>query len=87
MTDGKERHKLDGHPYEIYSISFSPDGQKLASVNIGGTLFVWNVSEAKPIFHQRVAADIMTYGVAWSPDGSQLAVAGSNNRTYLLKLP
>ena len=38
-------------------------------------------------FHQRVAPDTMTYGVAWSPDGSQLAVAGSNNKVYLLKLP
>ena len=29
----------------------------------------------------------MTYGVAWSPDGSQLAVAASDNKAYLLKLP
>ena len=29
----------------------------------------------------------MTYGLAWSPDGTQLAVAASDNKVYLLKMP
>jgi hypothetical protein len=29
----------------------------------------------------------MTYGLAWSPDGKQLAIAASDNKAYLLKLP
>jgi hypothetical protein len=29
----------------------------------------------------------MTYGLAWSPDGTQLAVAASDNKAYLLELP
>ncbi len=29
----------------------------------------------------------MAYGIAWSPDGKMLAVAGSDNKVYLLNLP
>ena len=29
----------------------------------------------------------MTYGVAWSPDGKQLAVAASDNKAYLFNVP
>jgi WD40 repeat protein len=68
-------------------VAYSPDGKRLASVGYGGNLFVWDVAGAKPLFHQRVAPDTMTYGVAWSPDGAHLAVAGSSNKAYVLKLP
>ena len=27
----------------------------------------------------------MTYGIAWSPDGKLLAVAGSDNKVYLVE--
>ena len=80
VSDGKELHKLDGHPDDVYSVVFSPDGKKLASVGYGGNLFVWDVGTAKALFHQRVAPNTMTYSLAWSPDGSQLAVAGSDNK-------
>ena len=29
----------------------------------------------------------MTYGLAWSPDGKQLAVAASDNKAYLFEAP
>jgi WD40 repeat protein len=66
---------------------FSPDGRKLASAGYGGNIYVWDVATAKPLFHQQVAQYTMTYGLAWSPDGKELAVAASDNKAYLLKLP
>ncbi len=48
---------------------------------------MWDVAAAKALFHQQVAPDTMTYGLAWSPDGKQLAVAASDNKAYILKLP
>ena len=53
----------------------------------GGNLYVWDVATAKALFHQHIAPYTMTYGLAWSPDGKQLAVAASDNKAYLLKLP
>jgi WD40 repeat protein len=68
-------------------VAFSPDGKKLASAGYGGNLYVWEVATAKALFHQQIAPYTMTYGLAWSPDGKQLAVAASDNKGYLLKLP
>jgi WD40 repeat protein len=87
VADGKELHKLDGHPDDIYAVAYSRDGRRLASVGNAGYLFVWEGNEARPLLHQRVAPNVLTYGLAWSPDGSQVAVAGSDNRTYILRLP
>ena len=55
VADGKELHKLDGHPDDIYAVAFSPDGKRLASVGYGGNIYVWDVAGAKPLFHQHVA--------------------------------
>ena len=87
VADGKEMHKLDGHPDDIYVVAYSRDGRRLASVGNAGNLFVWDASEAKPLFHQHVAPNVLTYGLAWSPDGSHLAVAASDNKVYILKMP
>ena len=54
----------------------------MAGISTSGT---WPA--AKPLFHQHLAPYTMTYGVAWSPDNTQLAVAASDNNVYLLKLP
>ncbi len=87
VADGKELHKLDGHPDDIYAVAYNRDGRRLASVGNAGHLFVWDANEARPLFHQRVAPNTLTYGLAWSPDGSQLAVAAADNRAYILKMP
>ena len=79
--------KLDGHPDDVYSVAFSPDGKRLASIGYGGNLYVWDVDAAKPLFHQKVAPGTMAYGIAWSPDGKQLAVAASDNKGYILNVP
>ena len=48
VADGKEVHKLDGHPDDVYSVAFSPDGKRLASVGYGGNLYVWDAGRASP---------------------------------------
>ena len=61
----------------------------MASVGYGGNLFVWDAAAAKPLWNQKVAAGVMTYGLAWSPDGKQIAVArsGSDNKGYIFQMP
>ncbi len=83
----RSSNKLDGHPDDVYSLTFSPDGKRLASIGYGGNLFVWDVDAAKAIFNQKVAPNTMAYGISWSPDGKQLAIAGSDNKGYLFNIP
>ena len=87
VADGKELNKLDGHPDDVYSVAFSPDGKRLASVGYGGNLFVWDVATAKALWNQKVAPGVMAYCLAWSPDGKQLAVAGSDNKAHIFQVP
>ena len=50
-------------------------------------LYVWDADAGKPLFHQKIAPGTLAYGVAWSPDGKQLAVAASDNKGYILDVP
>ena len=87
VTDAKEVHKLDGHSADIYSLCFSPDGKRLASVDYAGNLFLWDVDGARPILQQKIAPGVQTYGVSWSPDGRRLAIAASDKRGLIFDVP
>ena len=55
--------ELDGHPDDIYSVSWSPDGTRLATVGYGGHLFVWDAGVGEDVSRQRLDPGIRTYGV------------------------
>jgi WD40 repeat protein len=87
VADGKPVKKLDGHPDDVYSVAWNPDGTRLASIGYGGNLYVWDAETGKPLFHQKIAPRTLSYGVAWSPDGKQLAIAASDNKGYIFEVP
>ena len=67
------RHQLKGHPGDVKTVAFSPDGALLASGDDDGTLLLWDVATA-----EQLAVLEPPYGgvkdVAFSPDGMLLAV-------------
>lgn len=55
----------------VYHIVFSPDGSRLASVNVNNTITIWSTMTGKPILTFSVYT-----AIAFSPDSTQVALIG-----------
>ena len=69
--------ELTGHAGAVYSISWSPDGNLLASGSSDGTIRIWDATTNELVRAVETQQDSV-WGVAWSPTGHQLASVGSN---------
>jgi WD40 repeat protein len=77
---------LPGHKAQVFSVAWSPDGKRLASVSADQTVMLWDVESRKALatLEGHKGGAVGAYGtVAWSPDGKRLASA-SGDRTMML---
>jgi WD40 repeat protein len=81
-ADWKLTRVLAGHDDVVASVSFRPDGAKLASASYDRTVRVWNVADGKGERVLTMHSDFVT-SVAYSPDGKSLA-SGSKDRSVRL---
>jgi tetratricopeptide (TPR) repeat protein len=66
----------------VYSVAFSPDGQRLASASSDQTVTIWDSATGKELFALKGHAG-RVYGVAFSPDGQRLASANDDGFIHL----
>ncbi len=76
---GKELFALKGHAGPVWSVAFSPDGQRLASGSNDQTVKIWDSATGKELFALKGHAGCV-YSVAFSPDGQRLASASEDRR-------
>jgi WD40 repeat protein len=80
---GAELHRLRGHRHCVYAVSFSPDGQRLATaagriVGLeGGEVKFWDLRTGQEV-GSLPAFTRCVYGVAFSPCGRRIATAGGD---------
>jgi dipeptidyl aminopeptidase/acylaminoacyl peptidase len=67
---GRQLLTLKGHTGKVHSVSWSPDGKRLATGSEGGTVKLWDASSGREL----LAYTGQIHSVSWSPDGKQLAM-------------
>ncbi|NDJ77845.1 MAG: WD40 repeat domain-containing protein, partial [Chloroflexi bacterium] len=79
VESGERVHVFEGLDGDIKAVTFSQDGSLLAAVSESGTVYVWDAASREQL-HLLAGTDTYSnaYDVAFSPDGSTLAVAGEN---------
>ena len=65
---------LEGHTQTVTSLAFSPDGRRLASGSIYGSVNLWDLDTGEEVA-TLPNHDGPVHGVAFSPDGETLATA------------
>src|SRR5262249_49468877 len=75
-ADGREMLTLKGHTGKVHSLSWSPDGKRLATGSEGGTVKVWDASGGREL----LAYTGKNNSVSWSPDGNRLAIGSGEGR-------
>ncbi len=79
------RAELAGHKDDVYWVKFNSSVERLLSIGYSGEFRIWDVGSGKPVFEQPLGH--VTYGAAFSPDGSRVAIASSERAVLLLYLP
>jgi len=66
-------------PHAFDHVRFSPNGKRFAATDYAGTTTVWNVADGQKLYSLPGDSGEVQYGLAFSPDGSRLAVALGNH--------
>jgi WD40 repeat protein len=84
LTQGEPVRFTGGfHPGGISAITFNPDGSRLASTGIDGHLNIWEVETGQLINAKEELSLNPINDVAFSPDGSMLAIGGESYSFFI----
>jgi WD40 repeat protein len=68
-----------GHTESVFSVSFSPDGQRIASASKDHTIRVWDAATGEVVAGPFTGHISWVNSVAFSPDGQRIASASADH--------
>ena len=83
---GQLLHTLAGHTRWVCSVSWAPDGARLASASNDETARVWDALTGQ-LLHTLRGHMHWVLSVAWAPDGRRLASAASDQTVLVWDVP
>jgi len=69
---------LIGHKRSVVSVAFSPDGQRILSGALDGTVRVWDIRTSAELLCLRAHDEGVPACVSYSPDGAQIVIASGD---------
>ncbi|MFM8253519.1 MAG: WD40 repeat domain-containing protein, partial [Planctomycetota bacterium] len=75
-----------GHNDTIYRLSYNPAGSRIATLDYGGHLFIWDMSNGNLLHHQQLPVTA-AFGLAYAPDGTELLIASRDSRVLRWSIP
>ncbi len=67
-----------GHEGQVWGVSWSPDGKRIASASADGTVQVWDPNTGRTLLTLGTSG-IARWAVTWSPDGRRIVSAFGND--------
>ncbi|MCH7760568.1 hypothetical protein IIA15_04090 [candidate division TA06 bacterium] len=81
---GRRTVRVLGSPqWDVSRLAFSPDGEILATIAAGAPVRLWNSKTGKELANLKYIA-LRAWDVAFSPDGTTLAMSGSGRGLVFL---
>src|SRR5262249_13857539 len=74
-----------GTDWSITDLAFSPDGKLLAAATLGGTAYVWNVTNNDVVASLTLPGSVADFAVRFSTDNRLVALVESSGRVVLWK--
>ena len=66
---------ITGNSLEVDSVTFSPGGKTLATINSGGTVQLWDVATGQQIGYPLTGDGYGVNSITFTPDGKTLATS------------
>jgi WD40 repeat protein len=77
---------LAGHAAEVWAVRFSPDGTRVATASVDGTIRLWDTRTGVTVLVLRGSSGSPVWDLAFSPDGSRLASISDSIRVWTLSI-
>ena len=85
VNDPKLQRSVVGHNAPIYRAAFNANGNRIATLDYAGELFIWDLNGT--ILHHQSLPVAAGHSLAYSPDGKELAIATQDPRVLVLPVP